>query len=307
MQTANTAHERIHALVTGDRVVLFMKGTRTQPQCGFSAAAIGALDSLLDQYRTVDVLADEAIRQGVKAYGNWPTIPQLYIDGELVGGSDIISAMFNSGELHQTLGIVEPARVVPTIHITERAAAAIREALPQGGDEVLHLSIDADLRPQFMLKPANGHELVAESAGVQVHFDRASAQRAQGIEIDWVESVRGSGLSVRNPAAPPPVQALDVAGLKAKLDQGAIRVLDVRPAADRQRAPFPAAQALDPDSMPALAALPKDTALAFLCHFGNSSRSAAEHFRSLGFTALYNVEGGVDAWSTTIDPSIPRY
>jgi monothiol glutaredoxin len=95
--------DRLHALVTSARVVLFMKGTREQPRCGFSATAVGALDAVLDDYRTIDVLADEAIRQGIKAYGNWPTIPQLYVKGQFVGGSDIMAEMFESGELQDLL------------------------------------------------------------------------------------------------------------------------------------------------------------------------------------------------------------
>ena len=138
-------------------------------------------------------------------------------------------------------------------------------------------------------------------------MDLNTAQRARGIVIDWVDSVQGSGLSITNPNAPAPVQSLDVQGLKARLDSGSITVIDVRPAADRALAPFAAAQVLDEDSIARLSALPKDQPLAFLCHHGNSSRQAADHFRSLGFHDLYNVEGGIDAWSLEVDPSVPRY
>lgn len=300
-------HARIHGLVTSRRVVLFMKGTRQQPRCGFSATAIGALDAVVDDYLTVDVLADEDVRQGIKTYGNWPTIPQLYIDGDLVGGSDIIQQMLNTGELHRALGLEPPTRVAPRVTITEAAAKAIREAMPEGGDEVLHLGIDGAFRPQFLLKPADGHEVVAESNGLRVHFDLASARRADGIEIDWVDGVRGQGLTIRNPNAPPTVEAIDVSELKRRLDAGTVTVVDVRPANDRGLAPFAGAIALEGGGQERLLAMPKDTALAFLCHFGNSSRSAAEHFRGLGFTRVANVEGGIDAWAREIDSGVPRY
>ena len=91
-------------MVRTDRVVLFMKGTRTAPQCGFSAATVGILDSLLPEYTTFNVLEDQGVREGIKAYSNWPTIPQLYVDGEFMGGCDITKQMFNTGELHQALG-----------------------------------------------------------------------------------------------------------------------------------------------------------------------------------------------------------
>lgn len=300
-------HARIHGLVTSQRVVLFMKGTRQSPRCGFSAAAVGALDAVVDDYLTIDVLADEEVRQGIKAYGNWPTIPQLYIDGDLIGGSDIIQQMLNTGDLHRALGLEPPARITPRIAITEAAAKAIRAAIPDGGDEVLHLAIDGAFRPQFLLKPASGHEIVAESNGIRVHLDAASARRADGLEIDWVDGVRGQGLTIRNPNAPPTVEAIDVVELKRRLDAGAVTVVDVRPADDRARAPFPGAVVLEDGELERLSALPKDTPLAFLCHFGNSSRGAAEHFRSLGFTRVANVEGGIDAWSREIDPTVPRY
>ena len=92
---------RIDALVKSNDIVLFMKGTPLFPQCGFSSRAIAILDHLGQPFETVDVLADQEIRQGIKAYSDWPTIPQLYVKGEFVGGSDIMMEMFESGELKQ--------------------------------------------------------------------------------------------------------------------------------------------------------------------------------------------------------------
>jgi monothiol glutaredoxin len=89
--------------VKGNDVVLFMKGTQLFPQCGFSSRAVAILDHLGAQYETVDVLQDQEIRQGIKAYSDWPTIPQLYVKGEFVGGSDIMMEMFESGELQQMI------------------------------------------------------------------------------------------------------------------------------------------------------------------------------------------------------------
>ncbi len=97
------AKERIDALVQGNDVVLFMKGSALFPQCGFSSRAIAILDHLEVPYETVDVLQDHEIRQGIKEYSDWPTIPQLYVKGEFVGGSDIMREMFESGELQQLL------------------------------------------------------------------------------------------------------------------------------------------------------------------------------------------------------------
>lgn len=299
--------ERIAAILASHRVVLFMKGTRAAPRCGFSAGAVGTLDGLLEAYHDIDVLADADLREGIKAYGNWPTIPQLYIGGELVGGSDIIQQLAGSGELHALLGVATPDRTPPAITITAPAADAIRAALADAGDDRLHVAIDGRYRTQFLLKPAAGDEIRAESAGIEVLFDLPSAQRARGLVIDWAETVQGAGLVIRNPNAPAAVKDLGVRELQAELAAGRITVVDVRPAEDRALAPFPAARVLEPSTMAALEALPKDTPLAFLCHHGNSSRAAAEHFRGLGFRNLCNIEGGIDAWSREIDASVPRY
>ena len=93
--------QKIGDLVGQNDIVLFMKGSPLFPQCGFSSRAIAILDHLDVKYETVDVLADQDIRQGIKQYSDWPTVPQLYVKGEFVGGSDIMMEMFESGELKQ--------------------------------------------------------------------------------------------------------------------------------------------------------------------------------------------------------------
>ena len=93
--------QRIDELVRSNDVVLFMKGTALFPQCGFSSRAVAILDHLGVKYETVDVLQDQDIRNGIKQYSDWPTVPQLYVKGEFVGGSDIMMEMFESGELQQ--------------------------------------------------------------------------------------------------------------------------------------------------------------------------------------------------------------
>jgi monothiol glutaredoxin len=100
---------RIESIVKANDVVLFMKGSTLFPQCGFSSRAVAILDHLGVKFETVDVLADQDIRQGIKSYSDWPTIPQLYVKGEFVGGSDIMMEMFESGELQQLVADVEQA------------------------------------------------------------------------------------------------------------------------------------------------------------------------------------------------------
>ena len=99
----STVHERIRQDVADNPVVLFMKGSPVFPQCGFSAAVVQILSHLGIKFKGIDVLSDPGIRQGIKEFSNWPTIPQLYVKGEFIGGCDIIREMFQAGELQQLL------------------------------------------------------------------------------------------------------------------------------------------------------------------------------------------------------------
>ena len=101
---------RIDELVRSNDVVLFMKGTALFPQCGFSSRAVAILDHLGVGFETVDVLQDPEVRQGIKEYSDWPTVPQLYVKGEFIGGSDIMMEMFEAGELQQLLEEKQVAR-----------------------------------------------------------------------------------------------------------------------------------------------------------------------------------------------------
>jgi monothiol glutaredoxin len=97
----SSAIERIEAAVKSNRIMIFMKGNRNFPQCGFSAATIAVFDQLGAPYETADVLSDPEVRDQIKAYSSWPTIPQVYIDGKFVGGCDIVRELYESGELQQ--------------------------------------------------------------------------------------------------------------------------------------------------------------------------------------------------------------
>lgn len=307
MTAADDTRTRIETLLAEHPVVLFMKGSRGAPSCGFSATAAGLLDELIEDYHTVDVLADGDIREGIKVFGNWPTIPQLYIRGELVGGSDLVQAMFDSGELHGLLGVAAPDRTPPEVVISDAAVARVREALAGAGEAALFLSVDRHFQPQFQLREPGPHDIVVSTNGLELRFDAASAQRARGARIDWIEGPQGEGLAIELPLAPRPVRDLSVTELNERLQAGTITVIDVRPEVERNLAPFAGAEVLDPSTHARLTGLPKDTPLAFICHFGRASRDAAEHFLSHGFTRVWNVTGGIDAWSQQVDPAVPRY
>jgi monothiol glutaredoxin len=300
---------RIESLLQSNRVVLFMKGQPTMPQCGFSAKAVGALSTLGVDFAHVNVLADQEIREGIKVYGDWPTIPQLYIDGELVGGSDIIEQMTNSGELASLLGVQMPDRSPPQITVTPAAAEMLLNATEEAGrGAALVLAVSPQFQPNFQIGAHDPNAIAAESNGVRIQFDLASARRAEGAVIDWVDDIRGKGLAIDLPLAPKPVQALSVTDADAHVRADKLLLVDVRPAEERAIAavgvPF---KTFDGNGRAELEALPKDTALAFLCHHGGRSQQAAEEFLALGFTKVFNVTGGIDAWSTDVDPNVARY
>ena len=101
-----TAHDRIDNLVKQNKIMVFMKGTKLMPQCGFSNNVVQIINTLGVPYETIDVLADPEIRQGIKEYSSWPTIPQVYINGEFLGGSDILIELYQKGELQQMVEVV---------------------------------------------------------------------------------------------------------------------------------------------------------------------------------------------------------
>jgi monothiol glutaredoxin len=107
--TENPIRDEIAKAISEHEVILFMKGLPERPMCGFSARTVAALDSLGASYAAVDILPDPRIRQELSAISNWPTIPQLFVKGELVGGCDIVTEMYESGELAETLGIEPPS------------------------------------------------------------------------------------------------------------------------------------------------------------------------------------------------------
>ena len=307
MSLTDATREKIESYLGQDRVVLFMKGNPKAPMCGFSAKTTGMLDSILSSYTTIDVLEDQEVREGIKEYSDWPTIPQLYIDKELVGGCDIVTGMYNNGELHECLGVDKPDRTPPEVSITEAAAEKILEAM-QGNEGVgLHFQVDANFQSQFNLAPAQGHEISVVSSGITLLFDVASAQRARGAVVDWVSSMQGEGLTISLPSAPEPIHQMSVTELKQKLDDDEIILIDVRGEDEREIAAIAQARAMNNEVMTEVEAMSKDTALAFICHTGSRSQVAAEHFRKEGFTNVSNVAGGIDAWSKEIDADVALY
>jgi monothiol glutaredoxin len=306
--------QRIETILKTDRVVLFMKGNRRQPRCGFSATVVEMLDEMLDDsYATVDVLADADIREGIKVYGDWPTIPQLYIDGELVGGADIAKDLYASGELHTMLGVQRAAPPQVQVTLTDAAVAALTDA--KNGEapdhQFLRLTVNARFQHGLSFGPELKGDVACESNGFAIRVDGASAKRADGVVIDFVSAPQ-AGFKIENPNEPPRVRQISVGELKTRLDDATknsspLRLYDVRTMDEWLQARIAGAILLNDGVRNDIAGLPKDTPLYFHCHHGGRSQAAAEHWLKQGFKTVYNVDGGIDAWSQQVDPTIPRY
>jgi len=289
------------------KVVLFMKGNKHFPQCGFSAQVVGILKELGTPFETVNVLQDPAVRDGIKEYSSWPTIPQLYVEGEFVGGCDIVKEMYASGELQKKLGVKEVPVAPPAITLDDGAVKAIKAA-DEGNGEHLRLEIGPQFQYELYFDKKKEGDLEATSNGITVLFDRAAAKKANGMRIAWVETPDGGAFKIENPNEPPRVKPLGVSELAAWRKDGKKHVLfDVRTDEELRIAPFEGAKQFDSEAQATLDGLDKETPIVFLCHHGNRSRSVAERYVREGFKHVYNVEGGIEAWSQKIDPKVPRY
>jgi monothiol glutaredoxin len=299
---------RISGLVTDHPVVLFMKGTRRSPQCGFSSQVVQILDELVPEYETVDVLSSAELRDGIKEFSEWPTIPQLFINGQFVGGCDIVRALKESGELEQLLAVpAAPAPVaLPTITVTASALQAFQGALLDAEGEVLHLKIDSRFQNDLYFAAREPNTLEVAVGALTLFLDAASARRANGMSIDFVDGAN-AGFKIENPNQPPTVKQLSAAELKALLDRGGVELFDVRPDQERALASIAVARTLDEAGQEYLFSLDRNAPIAFLCHHGMRSQAAAEQVLAEGFRNVYNVKGGIHAWSEAVDPSVPRY
>jgi len=309
MSLDEATRERLTFLIEHNDVMLFMKGDRATPQCGFSATVVKILDSYLPAYQTFDVLSDQNVREGIKEYSSWPTIPQLYIKGELIGGCDIIREIQDSGELAKKLGIELGEVAAPAISISDAAADTLRRAATDAPpDHVLYLGVDARYRSCLYLAPEPDDAIEVTSNGISIRMDRMTALRADEARIDVADTPNGPGFKIHLPKAPQQVQPLSVRELASRLESAErFEFIDVRSPEERATASIPGTALINEDLARRLESLPTETVLVFHSHRGERGQAAAEHFAALGFTNLYNVVGGIDAWSQEIDPEVPRY
>lgn len=311
MSISEEVRARITTIVSSDRIVLFMKGDRNNPQCGFSATVIGVLNDLGCDYNTHNVLADPEVRQGIKVFSDWQTIPQLYVDGEFQGGCDIVQEMFAKGELHQAIGQEKPEPVIPTIEISPSASAAFAAALEDAEEPFLRLEVNARFEHNLFFSEGKQGDIEAVVKGeltVPLVVDPMSARRADGLKLDYQDGPGGTGFKLDNPNAPPAVKPMTAKELKARLDEGeSLDIIDVRGDDERAYAALSMASNFDAESRGRLEQTAKDAPVVFFCHTGNRSMTVAQQYLSAGHTNVYNLSGGINAWSRDVDSTVPTY
>ena len=299
--------ERIQSTIEKNPVVLFMKGVRDAPQCGFSAQVVQILDGLLPDYVTVDVLSDPAVRQAIKDFSRWPTIPQLYIRGEFVGGCDIVKELFASGELEQKLGVEAKPVQQPKVTVSAAAAENLRAAL-ESPDEFVRLEIGSRYDHELSVTAKRPGDFEISTGGLTLLVDRSSATRADGVAIDVVKTPEGPAFKITNPNEPARVRPMSAEELKLRLDSGdKLELIDVRSEDEREIAHIEGSKLLDQALLDQLLELDRETTLVFHCHHGPRSQRAAEQFVQRGFKSVYNLVGGIDAWSRDVDPDVAQY
>jgi monothiol glutaredoxin len=261
------------------------------------------LNDLEVEYATVDILShsNQDLRSGMKEYSEWPTFPQLYVEQEFVGGSDIVSQMFAAGELQQMLGVEMEEVPMPVITLTPAIVEAFQQATSQYPG-VIRVDVNAQFQVDIGVGPAEQSDYVVESNGFSVHMTRGTAKRADGMKLDFNP---GMGVLVDNPNAPASVRQMDVNGLKDLMNSNETFVLyDVRTPQEMATASINGAI---PFTVDHLQGLEKDAVIVFHCHHGGRSMQAAQSILAEGYTNVFNLAGGIHAWSQQIDPSVPTY
>ena len=195
----------------------------------------------------------------------------------------------------------------PKISLNQAAIDAFAGAIPEGGSDFIHLRIDPSFGHDLYVGPKEAGEIEVPTEGPVLLLDEESGGRAEGLTVKFVTGEEGSGFQFDNPNAPPSVIELSPREIKALLDKGEVDLFDVRPENERKIASVAEARPLDAGGEEYLKGLDKNRPVAFLCHHGVRSMTVAEYVIEQGFRVVYNVVGGIDFWTTQVDPTLRRY
>ena len=309
MVKSKKPYPKIEEQLEQHKIVLFMKGSKAAPQCGFSAKVVSILEGIIDSFHTVDVLLDSQLKEDLKIFSDWPTFPQLFVNEEFIGGCDLVEQLFYSGELYELLGGKKGEKdTMPEIHVSEEAAVVIKEGVDRSDNEVLHLTIDQSFNHDFQIAPRNPSKIRVLAGGVEMYLDQESLNRASGLKIGMTDRENEYGFEIFNPNAHGSFKDISVQELKKLKESGEeFFLFDVRTMEEREIACLQNSIFLDESAVDIIKNLDQGARLIFYCHSGVRSQEAAKYFFDKGYTQSSNLVGGIDAWSVYVDPTVPRY
>jgi monothiol glutaredoxin len=246
------------------------------------------------------------VRDGIKQFSSWPTIPQLFVNGEFIGGADIVAALSESGELKEKLaglGVAQTAKVT----LSERARAELGAAL-EGAEECIRLDVSPKFEHDLAVGVPDPRDVIVDVGGLRISMPPGSVRRADGIHIDVMDTPDGPAFKIDNPNEPPRVKRLSPAELKQRMTRGDdLLLVDVRTPGERAIASIEGGRPLDAAMRAELERSARDRSIVVYCHHGVRSLNAAEELAAQGFRDVYNLVGGIDSWSLDVDPDLPRY
>jgi monothiol glutaredoxin len=198
---------------------------------------------------------------------------------------------------------------IPVIRLSDSARRALQEAAAAAGGDPPRIQISDRFEYDLFFGARAEDDLDVDCGGITIQLDPSSARRADGLSIDFVTGPDGAGFKIQHPNEPPRVRQISATELKAMMDRRlSFELVDVRTEEERAIAKIEGSRLLNQESHNYLLSLDRNTTIVFHCHHGIRSQSAAEYFlREEGFRNLYNLRGGIDAWSQLVEPSVPRY
>jgi monothiol glutaredoxin len=312
--------ESIQEVVTKDKIVVFAKGTKEVPRCGFSGRAIQIFQSFNKPFEVVDILSDPTIRPALVQFSQWPTTPQIYLDGEFIGGSDIITEMQKSGELEKKVlnSFGEEYKEVQEderVSITDEAASKVKDFM-EDDFEFLRLAVTIKGDDRAYSLELDSHTSAATDLkwkvkGLTVIIAKSMSDLFEKMDVSWVNKNGNEGFAIKEAGTPPALPVpIDIAKadmaqlMRSELEAGKLWIVDVREADE-----WKSGHGEEAVHLP-LSRLekewkdsgfdPKDT-LIFYCAAGKRSLSAANHFRhKLGFPNTRSLVGGIGNYPANI-------
>ena len=293
----NNTQEKIDNLINENNILLFMKGDKFAPQCGFSAKVIEILNHYCSMYKTVNVLEDNNIREGIKEYSKWPTIPQLYVNKEFIGGCDILTEMHQSGDLLDIFNIKIKSSDNIKLEISKSAKSAFGKIISESNEgNTVRLSVDSKNNTNLSFEDKKDKDIQFEYDNFKLIIDPLSSSRITNLKIDFIEDKNSSGFSIIN-LDQDNIEQIDAAKLKSMIEnKEKFELIDVRTTQEYNENNISCARLLENIEDNFFDKLNKNTKLIFQCRSGKRSQNMALKFKEKGFKNIANLKGGILAW-----------